>query len=327
MGKGDDVAPARQLNSPPRRERPPSGQRTRWTAPAGLRAQAAEAARRSRRKLALLLPLFALLTVAYVFREQIFGLDRPVRLATAVVLLMLGFSLARNVGPALRPRLTRGMDPGTAGVTGFVVQLLLLGGAALISLRLAGLKPGTLAAGAGFTAIVVGLAAQQTIGNVFAGIVLLAARPFQVGDRVRFNGFGMDVEGTVSSQGLLYVTMHDGDDPVLVPNTTALTMSARPRREPAAVDMRARLPFGVDPEAVQRQVEDAVTVRTKRTPHVMLDEFDGDEVVVRVQATPVETHEGGRLAREVLAAVAGFATPDGAPGTGDGDGARPAPGR
>lgn len=288
---------------------------------ATLRAQAAEAARRSRRKLALLVPLAALLVAGYVFRQQVFGLDRPIRLAVAVVLVVVGWSLARNVGRALQPRLTRGMDPGSAGVTGFILQLLLLSVAVLVSLRLAGLKPGTLAAGAGFTAIVVGLAAQQTIGNIFAGIVLLAARPFRVGDRVRFNGFGMDVEGTVASQGLLYVTMHDGDDLVLVPNNTALTMSARPRREPAAVDMRARLPFGIDPEAVQHQVEEAVTVRTKRTPNVVLEEFDGDEVVVRVQATPVDSHEGGRLAREVLAAVAAFAAPDGGPPAG-GDGGR-----
>jgi small conductance mechanosensitive channel len=275
-----------------------------------LRAQAAEAARRARRQLALLVPLLAIVTVAYAYRRELFGVDEPVRLATAIVLIVIGWSMARNVARLTQPRLTRGLDPGTAGVVSFTVQLFLLAFAVLVSLRIAGIRPATLAAGAGFTAIVVGLAAQQTIGNVFAGIVLLAARPFSVGDRVRFNGFGMDVEGTVASHGLLYVTMHDGDDLVLVPNNTALTMSARPRREPAAVDMRARLPFGVDPEAVQRRVDETIDVRTKRPPHVALEEFDGDEVVVRVQATPIEPSDGGRLAREVLEAVAGFARTD-----------------
>jgi small conductance mechanosensitive channel len=282
-------------------------QRMRRIPADALRSQAAEAARRSRRQLALLMPLLAIVALAYAYRRELFGVDEPVRLATAAVLVVLGWSVARNLARLVQPRLARGLDPGTAGVAGFTVQLLLLAFAVLISLRLAGIRPATLAAGAGFTAIVVGLAAQQTIGNVFAGIVLLAARPFSVGDRVRFNGFGMDVEGTVASHGLLYVTMHDGDDLVMVPNNTALTMSARPRREPAAVDMRARLPFGVDPEAVQKRVDAAIGVRTKRPPHVALEEFDGDEVVVRVQATPIESRDGGRLAREVLDAVAGFA--------------------
>jgi small conductance mechanosensitive channel len=291
----------------------PIRQRMRRIPTSTLRAQAAEAARRARRQLALLVPLLAIVGVAYAYRRELFGADEPVRLATAAVLVVVGWSVARNFARAIQPRLTRGLDPGTAGVAGFTIQLLLLGFAVLVSLRLAGIRPEALAAGAGFTAIVVGLAAQQTIGNIFAGIVLLAARPFSVGDRVRFNGFGMDVEGTVSSHGLLYVTMHDGDDLVLVPNNTALTMSARPRREPAAVDMRARLPFGVDPEAVQHRVTEAIDVRTKRPPHVALEEFDGEEVVVRVEATPTDPRDGGRLAREVLEAVAGFARPERGP--------------
>jgi len=298
-GNGNGRAGGRQLPLRHRMRRIPA-----WAS----RAQAAEAARRARRQLPLLAGLLAILAVAYAFRRELFGVDRPVRLATAAVLVLLGWSVARNVARALQPRLTRGVDIGTAGVAGFAIQLLLLAIAVLVSLRLAGIQPATLAAGAGFTAIVVGLAAQQTIGNIFAGIVLLAARPFQVGDRVRFNGFGMDVEGTVAAHGLLYVTMHDGDDLVLVPNNTALTMSARPRREPAAVDMRARLPFGVDPEAVQDAVDRAVDVSTKRPPHVALEEFDGSDVVVRVQATPNDPRDGARLAREVLEAVAGFAT-------------------
>jgi small-conductance mechanosensitive channel len=176
----------------------------------------------------------------------------------------------------------------------------------LIGLRLAGLEPGTLAAGAGFTAIVLGLATQQTFGNIFAGVVLLSARPFQVGDRVRFNGFGMDVEGTVAAHGLLHVTLYDGDDQVLVPNNTALSMSARPIREPDAVEMRARLPLTVDPRAVQQRVDDAVSVSPKGPPHVALEEVDRDDVVVRVRATPTRPDDGGRLAHDVLQAMAGF---------------------
>ena len=57
----------------------------------------------------------------------------------------------------------------------------------------------------------------------------------------------MDVEGTVAAHGLLYLTLTDGEERSRS-NNTALTMSIRPLREPAAVDMRARLPLGVDPE-------------------------------------------------------------------------------
>jgi small conductance mechanosensitive channel len=271
---------------------------------AALRAQAVHAGRRARRQLLILVPLLAAIVLIYVFRRELFGVDRPVRLATAGALMIIGWAFARNLGRALQPRLLRRLDPGAAGVAGFLVRLLTLLAILTISLRIAGLKPGTLALGASFTAVILGLAAQQTFGNLFAGVVLLSARPFRVGERVRFHGFGMDVEGTVAAHGLLYLTLTDGDDVLMVPNNTALMMSIRPLREPAAVDMRARLPRTVDPVEIEKRIAETVTVPTRSTPNVALEEFDGDDIVVRIRAIPEHRREGGRLASEVLEAVA-----------------------
>lgn len=215
----------------------------------------------------------------------------------------VGFAIAAQLGRVLRPRFLDRLDPGTAGVASFVVRLVTMLVILLVALNLAGVNLATVALGASFSAVVLGLAAQQTFGNLLAGVVLLSARPFSVGDRVRFNGFGMDVEGTVAAHGLLYVTMRDGEDLVLVPNNTALTMNVRPIREPAAVDMRARLPYTTDPEEVQRRVSDGLSVAVRNRPHVALEEFHGDEVVVRIRAVPVDPTQGAVLAREVLHAV------------------------
>ena len=268
-----------------------------------LRAQAAERARHARRKLVVLVPLLAAVIALHRFRQELFGLDEPVRIATAILLVIGGWAFARQLGNALAPRLLSRLEPGVAGVTVFVIRLATIAAMLLVSLRFAGVELGALALGASFTAVVFGLAAQQTFGNILAGVVLLSARPFTIGDRVRFAGFGMDVEGTVAGHGLLYVTMRDGDDLVLVPNNTALTMSVRPIREPAGVDMRARLPQDIDPEEVQERVEDSLSVPVRERPHVALEEFDGDEVVVRIRAVPEDSGQGGALAREVLRAV------------------------
>lgn len=90
-------------------------------------------------------------------------------------------------------------------------------------------------------------------------------------------------------------------------------MSARPIREPAAVDMRARLPLGVDPEAVQRKVSECVSVPTLGPPHIALEEVDGDEVTFTVKAKPVDRNQGGRLAREVLDGISTFTSGRAAP--------------
>ena len=62
--------------------------------------------------------------------------------------------------------------------------------------------------------MILGLAAQQTLGNVIAGTVLLSASPFRVGDRVRLQGGPLagQIEGTVSSLGLLYTTFATDED-------------------------------------------------------------------------------------------------------------------
>jgi small-conductance mechanosensitive channel len=156
------------------------------------------------------------------------------------------------------------------------------------------------------TAVVFGLAAQQTLGNLIAGMVLISARPFRIGDRVRLQGGGLagQVEGTVASLGLLYVTFSQGEDSIMVPNNVVLSSAVVPLREPAAVDLRARLRPDVKPSEVQELLQRGVRIPVRAEPHISLEEIDSEEVVVRIAATPESEEDGPRLADEVLSAIA-----------------------
>jgi small-conductance mechanosensitive channel len=270
-----------------------------------LRVQAAQKARRARWQALIIMPLLVGVVWAYSHRRQLFGVDLPVRVASAVALVILGWAFARALGRALGPSLFRRMDSGTAGTVGFLIRLLALTIAVLFALRVAGLQPSTLAVGGAFTAVIVGLAAQQTIGNLIAGMVLLSARPFRVGDRVRLQAGAVAgiVEGVVSSLGLLYTTLAQGEDRTMVPNSVVLSAAVVPLREPASVDLRARLRAGVQPSYIQKLLDDAVTVPTRSRPHIGLEEVDADEVVVRIAATPESGSDGPKLADEILEAV------------------------
>ena len=273
-----------------------------------------KAARRARRQAAVLVPLLVGILVAYRYRTDLFGVDLPIRFITVIALLILGWAIARDIGRALGPALFRRLDPGTAGTVGFLIRLATIGITLLVALNIAGLQPRTLAVGGAFTAVIFGLAAQQTLGNVIAGTVLLSARPFRVGDRVRMQGGGVagQVEGVVSSLGLLYTVLANGEDSIMVPNSVVLGMAVSPLREPNAVDLRARLRADMRPSDLQTLLEQHVTVETRAEPDIELEEVDGDEVVVRIAATPVRAHEGTKLADEILAAVA-VASRDGTP--------------
>jgi small conductance mechanosensitive channel len=274
-----------------------------------LTVQAAHKAARARIELAVVVPLIAGVLLANEHRKQIFGLDLPVRVFTAIALLILGWRLARDVGRTLAPALFRRMDPGTAGTVGFLIRLGFLVAAMLAALRIAGLEPRTLAVSGAIFAVVFGLAAQQTLGNLIAGVVLISARPFKVGDRVRLQAGGLagEVEGIVSSLGLLYTTLARGEDAIMVPNNIVLGSAVVPLREPSSVDLRARLRPGVMPSTVQELLEDRIRTPVRSEPHIGLEEIDADEVVLRIAATPAAESDGPRLADEILAAIAPLA--------------------
>src|SRR3954452_12769269 len=285
------------------------GRRSPAEAMAQLRAASAvhlrERAAAARRRVLLLLPLVVGVGLVNKYRVQLFGLDDPVRLVCALALIGLGAWFARDLGRALGPAMARRMDAGTAGTVGFLIRLVLLVAAMLIALRIAGLTPRTLAGGGAVTAIVIGLAAQSTIGNLFAGVLLLSVQPFRVGDRVRLQAGNLAgvVEGTVSQLGLLYVTLMHGEDVILVPNNTVVSAAIVPLREPGKVDLRARLRPGIKPSELQRMIEQTVTTPTRDHPHIELEEVDDEEVVMRVTATPASNKDGPKLADEVLAAL------------------------
>jgi small conductance mechanosensitive channel len=265
------------------------------------------AVRRARLQLAILGPLLAGVLLLYSYRENIFGpeWDTPVRIATAIALIVLGWQVARDVGRSFGPVLFRRMDPGTAGTLGFLIRLGFMLLAILVALRVAGLDPRTLAVGGAFTAVIIGLAAQQTLGNLIAGMVLLSARPFRVGERVRLQGGPLagNLEGVVSSLGLLYTTLAQGDDAIMVPNSVVLNIAIVPLREPEGVDLRARLRPGVTPLDVQQILDETIETPVRERPEIVLEEVDGDEVVVRISAVPERPGDGPKLASEVLEAV------------------------
>jgi len=272
------------------------------------------AVRRARRKLVVLGPLLIGVLLVHAYKRTLFNYpphetpswDVWVNLGTVVALLALGWSVARDIGTAVGPMFLKRMDPATAGTVGFVIRLVTLGITLLIALKVANVSASALVAGSAFTAVVLGLAAQQTLGNLFAGMVLLSSRPFRVGERVRLQAgaVGGVVEGVVSSLGLLYTTLARGEDRIMIPNSVVLAAAIMPLKEPDSVDVRVRLGAGTRPSHVQAILDDQITTQTRSPAVVLLEEIDGDQLVVRVQATPEHAADGAKLADEIIAALA-----------------------
>jgi small-conductance mechanosensitive channel len=140
------------------------------------------------------------------------------------VIAVLG--LAKKAQEVLRPAV------GTAHAAVVRYAILLTGGTAalLLTLDLSGVPVGQLVLGGAVTGILVGIAGQQTLANVFAGLVLLLSRPFGVGDliRLRSGALGGQLEGTVTEIGITYLRLETPDGVLHVPNAQVLAAAVGP---------------------------------------------------------------------------------------------------
>jgi small-conductance mechanosensitive channel len=73
---------------------------------------------------------------------------------------------------------------------------------------------------AGVASIVLGLAAQNTLGNIISGISILLYRPIRLGDKVKVYASAGDETGVVESITLGYTTLKMSDEEkIIVPNS------------------------------------------------------------------------------------------------------------
>jgi small-conductance mechanosensitive channel len=103
--------------------------------------------------------------------------------------------------------------------------------------------------------VLIGIAAQQSLSSVFAGLVLLLARPVDVGDQVliRSGALGGELRGTVTEIGVTYVRLDTADGPLHLPNSQVLGAAIAPVRNSAP----ARPAAGRGPDTAGGPLDDA----------------------------------------------------------------------
>ena len=150
--------------------------------------------------------------------------SKAVALAGALLFVITGVLATRRLANYVDARLRRrGM--GSAGsILAVVISALGYCVVLLTALSLVAVPLQQLLVGGALTGVVVGIAAQQTLGNVFAGLVILMVRPFRVGDtiEVRSGALNGPFTGRVRALGLTYVTLVADNGTLLLPNAGVL---------------------------------------------------------------------------------------------------------
>lgn len=229
----------------------------------------------------------------------------------ALILILLCWFTIRELGRLAHPAVMRRLSDQTTGPMDFTLRALAVVLVAGMALRVSGVSLQTIVATGTVGVVLLGLAAQQSLGNILAGVVLVGVHPYRVGDLVRMQGstLGGAIEGRVTTMGLFYTRLKVGDDYMHVPNAAVLGATVTPLQDPHGVDVRVRLAPGVRPNAVVAALA-GVATQTRRAPHIDLEEVDDERVVVRVRVVPKRSIEGPKLAEEVISAIAPFTGED-----------------
>ena len=171
-------------------------------------------------------------------------------------------------------------------------------------LTLWGLNLSGLLVGAGVLGIVLGLAARQTLGSIFAGIVLMLSQPFTVGDWVELG----DHEGTVTHITVMYTEIREFDGKlVAIPNDVVSEQSIRNMSHQNILRLHTEvgIDYDSDPEyaeAVALEAIDSVEEVIDGPPPETTTKSFGDSAIVLELLYWIET-PNPRTARRATESV------------------------
>ena len=139
--------------------------------------------------------------------------------------------LSGKAGSVLEPAI------GTSHAAVVRYALVLIGAITtlLVTLALLGIPITQLLLGGALTSVFVGIAAQQSLSNVFAGMVLLLAHPFRVGDSIRLQAgaLGGQISGTIAEIGITYLRLATSTGVISIPNSQVLNAVVGPLPDPS----------------------------------------------------------------------------------------------
>jgi small-conductance mechanosensitive channel len=166
---------------------------------------------------------------------------------------------------------------------------------------------GTILASSAVIALVVGFAAQTTLANFIAGILVAFTQPLRLGDRVEVAG----ATGTVEEIGLTYTLVRAPDGArFFVPNiklasdtirNATLSSAEHLARVDVAVPVQTDLDRARD--LISEEARAAHAAMTEKEPTANVSRLEASHAIVTVEAWAPTAGEAARLADEIRRSV------------------------
>ena len=167
----------------------------------------------------------------------------------------------------------------------------------VVALGVWGIDFATMLGALGLTSVAIGFSLKDVLSNYISGVILLAARPFHIGDQVVINGY----EGTITQVQLRSTTLKTYDGRMIyIPNQEVFQASIT--NNTAASYLRSSVMVGIDYEADIPRARQVITeaiatlkeVQPNPLPEVLVNELAASTVNLEVRFW-VDSHRAGFL--------------------------------
>ncbi|MBU2496702.1 MAG: mechanosensitive ion channel [Nanoarchaeota archaeon] len=156
-----------------------------------------------------------------------------------------------------------------------LIKILVIVFALLYILKIWGVEITPLLAGLGIAGLAVGLALQDTLGNIFSGVSIIADRYFKVGDVITLES---GETGKIQEIGIRSTKIRTWDEEVMIIPNSQLANKRIINYAKPGLRARISLDFGVvygsDPDKVKKVVLDAVTKLAKKEKHILTESHE-----------------------------------------------------
>lgn len=197
---------------------------------------------------------FTMLTESLKLMVVQFGL----KLILALLTLVIGFKVANFIENRLeKTKSWMKVDDTLQLFLGSAIRIGLKALVIISAILIAGVPMATFVTILGAAGLAIGLALQGSLSNLAGGVLIIALRPFHVGDYIDGAGFS----GTVTEIGLFYTQMKTVDNKaIVIPNSkissdAVVNYGYYPTRR---LDIDFGVDYGSDIEHVKRTILDVI---------------------------------------------------------------------
>lgn len=176
----------------------------------------------------------------------------------AAIILFAGLWLAKRLKGWARKLMTKsGMDIMLAAFLSNIAHVLMIAFVIIAALGQLGIQTTSLVAIVGAAGLAIGLSLQNSLANFASGVLIIAFRPFKVGDFVDAGG----VSGIVEEIQIFATRMRTGDNKsIIVPNSniTGSTITNYNAKDTRRVDMLFGISYDDDIKKAKQILQEII---------------------------------------------------------------------